>query len=89
MIYILNQLADLFNLSFSYGSFSTILKTSKVTPIYKKEHHLTLIKSLKGCIYCHLHKFFEDNKLIYTKIKQFITINGFNSDLEEINCGVP
>ena len=32
-----DQLAVLFNLSFSCGSFPTFLKTSKVTPIYKKD----------------------------------------------------
>ena len=35
-----NQLAVLFNLSFSCGSFPMILKASKVTPIYKKESKL-------------------------------------------------
>ena len=32
-----DQLAVSFNLSFTSGSFPTILKTSKVTPIYKKD----------------------------------------------------
>ena len=32
-----DQLAVLFNLSFTSGSFPTILKTIKVTPIYKKD----------------------------------------------------
>ena len=32
-----DKLAVLFNLPFSCGSFPTILKTSKVTPIYKKD----------------------------------------------------
>ena len=35
-----DQLAVLFNLSFTSGSFPTILKTSKVTPIYKKDSKL-------------------------------------------------
>ena len=34
------QLAVMFNLSFSIGSFVTILKTSKVTLIYKKDSKL-------------------------------------------------
>ena len=33
---ILIQLADLFNLSFSSGSFPSILKTAKVVPVFKK-----------------------------------------------------
>ena len=30
------QLADLFNLSFSSGSFPSLLKTAKVVPVFKK-----------------------------------------------------
>ena len=57
------QLAELFNLSFSEGAFSSILKSCKVIPIYKSNSQLncsnyrpisycqTLIKFLKGlCI---------------------------------------
>ena len=35
-----HQLTDLFNLSFSSGVFPSILKTSKVTPIHKKDSKL-------------------------------------------------
>ena len=35
-----DQLAVSFNLSFSCGSFPTILKTRKVTPVYKKDSKL-------------------------------------------------
>ena len=31
------QLADLFNLSFTTGTFPTLLKTAKVIPIHKKD----------------------------------------------------
>ena len=34
---ILKQLADLFNLSFPTGTFTTLLKTAKVIPIHKKD----------------------------------------------------
>ena len=34
------QLVDLFNLSFSSGSFSSILKTAKVVPVFKKDSKL-------------------------------------------------
>ena len=72
-----DQLAVLFNLSFTSGSFPTILKTSKVTPIYKKDSKLkcsnyrpisllsNIDKILERIVYNRLYKFFEDNKLVY------------------------
>ena len=169
-----DQLAVLFNLSFTSVSFPTILKTSKVTPIYKKDSNLkcssyrpisllsNIDKILETIVYNQLYKFFEDNQLVYNlqfgfrqnhstthaliylteKIReqidsekygcgifvgfqkafdtvdhiiltqklnyygvrgkannwfssylknrtQFVTFNGFNSELKEINCGVP
>ena len=36
-----DQLANLFNISFTTGSFSTLLKTAKIIPIYKKSQNLT------------------------------------------------
>ena len=72
-----DQLSVLFNLSFSFGSFPTILKTSKVTPIYKKDSKLecsnyrlifllsNIDKALERIVYNLLYKFFEDNKLVY------------------------
>ena len=43
---IFKQLADLFNPSFSSGSFSSILKTVKVVPVFKKD------SKLDYCNYC-------------------------------------
>ena len=72
-----DQLAVLFNLSFICGSFPTILKTSKVTPIYKNISKLkcssyrpvsllsNIDKILKRIMYNRLYKFFEDNKLVF------------------------
>ena len=72
-----DQLAVLFKCSFTSGSFPTILKTSKVTPIYKKDSKLkcsnyrpisllsNIDKILERIVYNHLYKFFEDNKLVY------------------------
>ena len=72
-----DQLAVLFNLSFTSGSFPTILKTSKVTPIYKKDSKLkcsnyrpisllfNIDKILERIVYDRLYKFIEDNKLVY------------------------
>ena len=72
-----DQLAVLFNLSFTSVFFRTILKTRKVTPIYKKDSKLKCSnyrpislfsntdKILERIIYNRLYKFFGDNKLVY------------------------
>ena len=72
-----DQLAVLFNLSFTCGSFPTISKTSKVTPIYKKDSKLkcsnyrpisllsNIDKILDRIAHNRLYKFFKDNKLVY------------------------
>ena len=71
-----DQLAVLFNLSFTSGSFPTILKISKVSPIYKDSklkcsnyRPISLIsntdKILERIVYNGLYKLFEDNKLVY------------------------
>ena len=72
-----DHLAVLFNLSFASGSFLTNLKTSKITPIYKKDSKLkcsnyrpisllsNMDKILERILHNRLYKFFEDNKLVY------------------------
>ena len=72
-----DQLAVLFNLSFTSVFFRTILKTWKVTPIYKKDSKLkcssykpislfsNVDKILERIVYNRLYKFFGDNKLVY------------------------
>ena len=169
-----DQLAVLFNLSFTSGLFPTILKASKVAPIYKKYSKrkcsnyrpISLLSNIEKIferiVYKRLYKFIEDNKLVYNlqfgfrqkhstthalihltekiweeldsgkygcgifvnfqkafdtvdhiiliqnlnyygvrdkannwffsyfkRRTQFVTINGFNSELKEINCCVP
>ena len=72
-----DELADLFNLSFTTGSFATILKTAKVIPIHKKESKLggtnyrpisllsNLDKILEKLMHNKLYKFLNDNNIIY------------------------
>ena len=72
-----DQLADLFNLSFTIGSFLTLLKTAKVIPIHKKESKLDYtnylpISLLSNCdkfleklMHNRLYKFFNDNNIVY------------------------
>ena len=72
-----DQLANLFNLSFTTGSFSTLLKTAKVIPIYKKESKLdytnyrpislwsNLDTILEKFMHNRLCRFLNDNNVIY------------------------
>ena len=71
-----DQLAVFFKFSFTCGSFRTILKTSKVTAIYKKDSKLkcfnyrpisllsNIDKILERIVHNRLDKLFED-KLVY------------------------
>ena len=168
------QLADLFNLSFSSGSFPSILKTGKVLPVFQKGSKLQCCnyrpislllnvgKILERFMYKRVYNFFSENNNIYdlqfgfrqndstshalinltenirqaldngyigcgifvdlqkafdtvdhqillskldyygvqgisnnlfkshlSNCKQFVSINGYDSELAEINCGVP
>ena len=72
-----DQFADLFNLSFTTGSFPTLLKTVKVIPIHKQESKLdytnyclisllsNLDKILEKLMHNRLYKFLNDNNIIY------------------------
>ena len=72
-----DQLAVLFNPSFSCGSFPTILGTSKVTIIDKKDSKLkysnhkpvsispNIDKTLERIVCSRSYKYLEDNKLIF------------------------
>ena len=76
-----DQLAVLFNLSFTSGSFPTIFRTSKVTPIYKKDPKLkcsnyipisllsNIDKILERIVYNRLYKYFENNKPVWVSTK--------------------
>ena len=72
-----DQLADFFNLSFTTGSFTTLLKTAKVIPIHKKKFKLdytnyclisllsSLDKILEKLMHNRLYKLLNDNTIIY------------------------
>ena len=60
---ILIQLADLFNLSFSSGSFPSILKTAKVVPVFKKGSKLYCCNYRPVFLLSNVEKIFE--KLMY------------------------
>ena len=57
------QLADLFNLSFSSGSFPSILKTAKVVPVFKNSSKLDCCNYHPISLLSNVEKILE--KLIY------------------------
>ena len=71
------ELADLFNLSFMTGVFSSTLKTAKVVPVFKKDSKLdfsnlfptsllsNIEKILEKHMYKRLHTFLNNNSIIY------------------------
>ena len=73
----MKQLADLFNLSFMTGVFSSVLKTAKVVPVFKKDSKLdysnqrpisllsNIEKILKYLMYKRLYTFPNNNNVIY------------------------
>ena len=73
-----SQLSEIFNISFSSGVFSSVLKTAKVFPVHKKVSKLdfsnyhpiillfTIENFLERLMYNGIYKFFSDNNLIYS-----------------------
>ena len=71
------QLADLFNFSFVTGVFSSVLKTAKVAPVFKKDSKLdysnyrpisllsNVEKILEKLMYKRLYTFLNSNNIIY------------------------
>ena len=71
------QLEDLFNLSLVTGILSSVLKTAKVVPVFKKDSKLdysnylpisvlsNIEKILEKLIYKRLYTFFNNNNIIY------------------------
>ena len=73
-----SQLSEIFNISFFSGVFPSILKTSKVIPVHKKDSKIdfsnyrpisllsNIEKILERLMYNRMYKFFSDNTLIYS-----------------------
>ena len=68
--FISDQLADLFNLSFTTGSFPTLLKTAKVIPIHKKELKLDYTNYRPISVLSNLDKILE--KLMHNRPYKFM-----------------
>ena len=70
------ELADLFNLSFSSGSFPSILKTTKVVSVFKKR------TKLDYCNYCPISLLQILQKIMYKRVYNFLTENNIIYDLQ-------
>ena len=68
-----NQLADMFNLSFSSGIFPTNLKIAQIVPIHKKESKLLCSNYRPISMLSNVDKILE--KLMHNRIYDFITKN--------------
>ena len=67
------QLSDLFNLSFSFGSFPSLLKTAKVVPVFKQGSKLDCCNYRPISLLSDVEKILE--KLIYKRAYNFLTEN--------------
>ena len=74
------QLADLFNLSFSSGSFPSILKTAKVVPVFKKGSKLDCCNYRPISLLSNVEKILEN--LMYKRVYNFLTENNIIYDLQ-------
>ena len=70
--YISEQLADLFNLSFTTGTFRTLLKTAKVIPIHKKDFKSNFTHYRPISLLSNLDKILE--KLMHSRLSTFLNI---------------
>ena len=74
------QLADLFNLSFSSGSFPSLLKTAKVVPVFKKGSKLDCCNYRQISVISNVEKILE--KLMYKRVYNFLIENDIIYDLQ-------
>ena len=68
---ILKQFADLFNLSFMAGLFSSVLKTAKVVPVFRKDSKLDYSNYLPISLSSNIEKILE--KLMYKRLFSITT----------------
>ena len=74
------QLTDLFNLSFSSGSFPSIIKTVNVVPVFKKGSKLDYCNYRPISLLSNVEKILE--KLMYKRVYDFLTENNIIYDLQ-------
>ena len=83
-----NQLSELFNLSFLLGVFPSILKSSKIIPIFKKESKLKCLNYCPVSLLSNIDKIPE--KIMYNRLYEFLESRNldYSSDLHFIHCFV-
>ena len=74
------QLADLFNLSFMTGVFSSVLKTAKVVPVFKKDSKLDYSNYCPISLLSNVEKILE--KLMYKRLYTFLNSNNIIYNLQ-------
>ena len=74
------QLADLFNLSFMTGVFSSVLKTAKVVPVFKKDSKLDYSNYRPISLLSNVEKILE--KLMYKRLYTFLNSNNIIYNLQ-------
>ena len=74
------QLADLLNLSFSFGSFPSLLKTARVVPVFKKGSKLDCCNYRPISRLPNVEKILE--KRMYKRAYNFLTENNIIYDLQ-------
>ena len=74
------QLADLFNISFSSGSFPSILKTAQVVPVFKKDSKLDCCNYRPISLLSNVEKILE--KLMYKRVYNFLNENNIIYNLQ-------
>ena len=75
-----NQLADLFNLSFKTGVFPSVLKTTRVIPIFKKDSKLDYSNYRPVSLLSNIEKILE--KLMYRRLYTFLNNKDIIYDLQ-------
>ena len=72
------HLATICNLSFSTGIFPTILKTTKVIPIHKKDSRLEVSNYGPISLLSNIDKIFE--KLMHSRLIEFLEERSFTTN---------
>ena len=74
------QLSDIFNMSFSTGQFTSVLKIAKVIPIHKQQSKVDYTNYRPISLLSNIEKIIE--KLMYKRLSNFLDINNLIYSLQ-------